>query len=78
MEIRSARTAKQKIISGLLVFTLLIIISLALGFYGYYIERTPKTTINTTPTITPTTPINTTPTITTPTNTTVEVPYTPE
>ncbi len=89
VRIRNARNAKQNVIGGLLIFTILIAVSLALGFYGYYVERVPKTT-NTTPTTSPvttptttptTTPANTTNTttiVTTPTNTTSEVPYVPE
>lgn len=84
MKVGSARIAEQRKISGLLIFALLIAVSLALGFYGYYTERVPRTTTNTTPTTSPTitpttltTPVNTTTTITTQTNTTAEVPYTP-
>ncbi|MCC6032754.1 MAG: hypothetical protein LM561_01565 [Desulfurococcaceae archaeon] len=86
------RVAKQNVIGGLLVFTILIGVSLALGFYGYYVEKAPRTTTKTTttsPTTTPsntTTPTNTTsPSVsttptTTPTNTTTtsEAPYVPE
>ncbi len=89
MKIGSARTAKQKMLSGLLVFALLIAVSLALGFYGYYTERASRTPTNTTPTTSPTTTPTTTPTPTitptttptttpTPTNTTIETPYEPE
>lgn len=83
--LRNVRIAKQNVIGGLLVFTILIAVSLALGFYGYYTEKAPRTTISaTSPTTTPTTTTtpanitNTTTVITTPTNTTSEVPYVPE
>lgn len=90
MRLRNTRTAKQNVIGGLLVFTILISVSLVLGLYGYYTERTSRTTTkpttnltttpptNTTATLT-TTPTNTTNTVTTtPTNTTAELPYVPE
>lgn len=82
MRLRNAYVAKQNVIGGLLVFTILIAVSLALGFYGYYMERAPKTT--TAPTTSPTTTTtlanitNTATVTTTPTNTTTEVPYTPQ
>ncbi|GEM_PF-1379324 len=92
MGLGNVRVAKQNVIGGLLVFIILIGVSLALGFYGYYIEKAPRTTTKTTTTSPTTTPANTTtPTnatntnvsetlTTTPTNTTTpsEVPYVPE
>ncbi|MGC8974590.1 MAG: hypothetical protein ACP5KB_00135 [Thermoprotei archaeon] len=84
---RNVFVAKQNVIGGLLIFTILISVSLALGLYGYYTEKAPRTTTKTTPTTSPTetptanlttsvtTPVNTT---TTPTNTTSEAPYVPK